>query len=63
MPAFLVADEVMEEQADAERTETEWTDQEMEHASHTLHAIPVRNEASISATFDDVLLLNRSMYY
>ena len=58
-----VADEVMKEQTDAERTETEWTDQEMEHASHTLYAIPVQNKASTSATFDDVLLLNRSMYY
>ena len=53
----------MEEKADTERNETERTDQEMKHASHTQHAMPARGEDSMSATFDDVSLLDRSMYY
>ena len=48
----------MEEQANTERT-----DQEREHASHTQNAMPAQGEASTSATFDDVSLLDRSMYY
>ena len=34
-----IADEVMEEQADTEKTETERTDYKREHASHTQHAM------------------------
>ena len=53
----------MEEQADTKKTRTEITDQETKHASHTQHTMPTRGEASTSATFDDVSLLDRSMYY
>ena len=53
----------MEEQTDTRRTETEKTDHKREHAFHTQHAMPTRGEASTSATFNDVLLLDRSMYY
>ena len=53
----------MKEQADAERTKTEWTDQEREHTSHTQHPMSAQSEASTNATFDDVLLLDRSLYY
>ena len=53
----------MEEQADTDKTDTEWTDKEMEHASYTLHAMLVQSEASMSTTFNDVSLLDRSMYY
>ena len=59
----LIVDEVIEELADTEKTEIEKTDQKREHASHTQHAISAQGEASMSATFDDVSLLNRSMYY
>ena len=54
----LVTDEVPEGHADTERT-----DQETKHASHIQHAMPGQGEASTSATFDDVSLLDRSMYY
>ena len=53
----------MEEQADTEKTETERTDYKREHASHTQHIMPAWGKASTSATFDDVLLLDRSMYF
>ena len=53
----------MEEHFDTERTKTERTDKETNHASHTQHAMPARGEASTSATFDDVSLLDRLMYY
>ena len=53
----------MEEQADTERTKIERTDQEMKHAFHTQHAMSARGEASTSATFGDVSLLDRLMYY
>ena len=53
----------MEEQAETEKTESERTDQKRKHASHTQHAMPARGEASISATFDNVSLLDRLMYY
>ena len=58
-----IADEVMEEQDDTERTKTKRTDQQREHVSHTQHTMPARGEASMSATFGDVSLLDRSMYY
>ena len=44
-----IADEVMEEQADTEKTKTERTDHKREHASHTQHAMPAQGEASTSA--------------
>ena len=44
-----IADEVMEEQADIEKTETERTDHKREHASHTQHAMLAQGEASTSA--------------
>ena len=53
----------MEEQADTEKTETKRTDHKREHASHIQQAMPARSEASISITFGDVLLLDRSVYY
>ena len=37
-----VADEVMQEQANTERTKTERTDQETKHTSHTQHTMPAR---------------------
>ena len=46
----------MEEQADAERTETE-------RASHTQHAETVCGESSSGTTLGDISLLDRSMYY
>ena len=58
-----IADEVMDEQADTKRTETEMIDQETKHASHTQYTMPTRGEASTNATFGDVSLLDRSMYY
>ena len=35
----------------------------MKHTSHTQHAMPARGKASMNATFGDVSLLDRSMYY
>ena len=61
-----VADEVMDEQADTKRTETERTDQEMKHASHIQHTMPIRTEASTSATFivdDDWMYLLLNLYF
>ena len=58
-----IADEVMEEQADTKKTRTEMTDQEIKHASHTQYTMSARGEASMNATFGDVSLLDRSMYY
>ena len=60
---FPIANEVMEEQADTEKTETERTDHKREHAFHTQHAMHIRSEASTSATFNDISLLDRLMYY
>ena len=60
---LLVADEVMEEQADTKKTRTEMTDQETKHASHTQYTMPARGEASTNATFGGVSVLDRSMYY
>ena len=54
----LIAYEVPKEHADTERT-----DQETKHAFHNQHALHGQGEASTSATFDDVSLLDRSMYY
>ena len=58
----------MEEQVDTERTKTERTetkrtDQEREYASYTQYTMHVRSEASMNATFDEISLLDRSMYY
>ena len=53
----------MDEQANTRRTETEMMNQKIEYASHTLHTMPVQSEASMSTTFGDVLLLDRSTYY
>ena len=39
------------------------TDQETKHASHTQYTMPTRGEASTNATFGDVSVLDRSMYY
>ena len=50
------AGEVMEEQADTERTETT-------RASHTQHAETVRGESSAGTTLGDIFLLDQSMYY
>ena len=50
------AGEAMEEQVDAERTETE-------RASHSQHAEAVRGESSAGTTSGDISLLDRSMYY
>ena len=58
-----ITDEIMEEQTDTRRTETEITDQETKHASHTQHTMPARGKVSMSITFDDVSLLDRLMYY
>ena len=58
-----VADEVMDEQVDTRRTKTEMTNQEIEYASYTLHTMHVQSEASMSTTFSDFLLLDRSTYY
>ena len=44
-----VADEIMEEQIDTGKTETERTDHKREHASYTQHAMPAQGEASASA--------------
>ena len=33
------------------------------HASQTQHTMPIQSEASMNATFDDISLLDRSMYY
>ena len=49
-----VADEVMEEQTDTGKTETERIDQEMKHTSHAQNAMPARGEASTSTNFGDV---------
>ena len=48
--------EAMEEQVNAERTETE-------RASHSQHAKTVRGESSTGTTLGDISLLDRSMYY
>ena len=53
----------MDEKLDTRRTETEMTNQEIEYASHNLYTMPVQSEASMSTTFGDVLLLDRSTYY
>ena len=61
-----IADEVIDEQANTRRTETERTDQEMKHASHIQHTMPVRIEASTSATFivdDDWMYLLLNLYF
>ena len=50
------AGEAMEEQVNAERTETE-------RASHSQHAEAVRGESSAGTTLGDISLLDRSMYY
>ena len=50
------AGEAMEEQVDAESTETE-------RASHSQHAETVRGESSAGTTLGDISLLDRSMYY
>ena len=42
------------------------TDQEMKHASHIQHTMPVRTEASMSATFivdDDWMYLLLNLYF
>ena len=52
----LIANEVMDEQADTKRTETERTDQEMKHTSHIQHTMPVRTEASTSAVKSHYLI-------
>ena len=60
-----IADEVIDEQANTRRIETERTDQEMKHASHIQHTMPVRTEASTSATFivdDDWMYLLLNLY-
>ena len=46
-----IADEVMEEQDDTERT------------GHTQYTKTVRGESSIGTTLSDISLLERSMYY
>ena len=56
---LTIADEVMEEQTDTGKTETERTDQKREHASHIQHTMHVRSEASMN----NISLLDRSMYY
>ena len=48
--------EAMEEQVDAERTETERT-------SHSQYAETVQGESSAGTTLGDISLLDRSMYY
>ena len=50
------AGEVMEEQVDAERTETE-------RASHSQHVETVRGESLAGTILGDISLLDRSMYY
>ena len=54
-----ITDEVIDEQANTRRTETEMS----KHASQTQHTMPIQSEASMNATFDDISLLDRSMYY
>ena len=54
-----VADEVMDEQVDTGKTETERTDQKREHASYIQHTMHVRSEASMN----NISLLDRLMYY
>ena len=54
-----IADEVMDEQADTRRTETEMT----KHASQTQYTMPIRSEDSMNASFNDISLLDRLMYY
>ena len=51
-----IAGEAMEEQVDAERTETE-------RASHSQYVEAVRGESSAGTTLGDISLLDRSMYY
>ena len=46
----------MEEQVDAERTETG-------RASHTQHTETARGESSAGTTLGDISLMDRSMYY
>ena len=50
------AGEAMEEQVDADRTETA-------RASHTQHTETVHGESSSGTTLGDISLLDRSMYY
>ena len=50
------ASEAMEEQVDAERTETART-------SHSQHSETIRGESSTGTTLGDISLLDRSMYY
>ena len=50
------AGEAIEEQVDAERTETE-------RASHSQHTETIRGESSAGTTLGDISLMDRSMYY
>ena len=50
------AGKAMEEQVDADRTETV-------RASHTQHTETVHGESSFGTTLGDISLLDRSMYY
>ena len=57
----LIAHEVPKEHADTERT-----DQETKHASHIQHTMPVRTEASTTATFivdDNWMYLLLNLYF